>query len=364
METQEAKKKNQETLKLLKKEKKNLQAIKKSINELEDSLNKESDRLDNKIRGLAHKYDYYYVVRIGDIAYDFHYSSREFTHALRQNERNQFDLYDVTEQIIAPSKKKSHLGFKVGDQIRLKQEGFIPFRYDGSWGKFYFPAGVDIVERGGSHYVLGVSPPEEVKNPIVRTTIECFYVDGKALVRYYTTRNYYNYFEVVELSNYESCSHLEWDSKKGSSESFAKYLETNGLTGKIEFEDKFGFRVGESIYLKSHEKIILKNPVISSEKFERALGKDLYFMQSFIVRHKTVEPTGNCDWKVFGFVGDKVLVKCNQYGKYSHFELLSPEEIGLIIDLDYRLKKEKYFDRLILDYNLSGPIIRGIAKKK
>jgi hypothetical protein len=133
--------------------------------------------------------------------------------------------------------------------------------------------------------------------------------------------------------------------------SFAEYLETSGLTEKIEFEDKFGFRVGEAIYLKSHEKIILKKPTISSEKFERALGKDLYFMQSFYVTNKGIGSTGCCEWKVFGFVGDKVLVECNRYRKYRHFELLLPEEIGLIIDLDYRLKKEKYFDKITVDNN-------------
>jgi len=342
METQEAKKKNQETLKLLKKEKKKLREIKKAVSELEDSLEKESRRLDEQIRGLAHKYDYHYVVRIGDIAYDFHYSSRKFQHALRQNESNELDLYDAADQIIVPSKKKSHLGFKVDDQIRLKQEGFVPFRYKiNSRLNFHFPSGVDIVERGGSHYVLGVSLPKEVKNPIVYTEIICFYEDGKALVNHYTTRNYFNYFEVVDLSNYENCSHLEWDdSEKGLGESFAEYLENSGLTGKIEFEDKFGFRVGETIYLKSHE-IILDNPDIGIDEFEHALGKDLYFMWSFgFESNGSIGTSGNCVWKVFGFVGDKVLVECNS-GEFIHLELFSPEDIGLIIDLDYRLKKEK-----------------------
>jgi hypothetical protein len=36
-------------------------------------------------------------------------------------------------------------------------------------------------------------------------------------------------------------------------------------------------------------------------------------------------------------------------GGYRHFELFSPEDIGLIIDLDYRLKKEKYFDKITRD---------------
>ena len=346
MSTQEAKKKNQETLKLLRAEEKKLEVMKKSVSELEDSLCKESRRLDRQIRGLAYKYDYNNIVRIGAIAYSFNRYG-EFLHSLRQNEYNELDLYDAVGQIIPPSKNKSHLGFNVGQQIRIKQEGPVPFRYLRS--SFYFPAGVDIVEPGGSHYVLGVSPPEEVKNPIVQTTIECFYGDGKALVQYYTTRNYFNYFEVIDLSNYEICSHLEWDNKKGLGKSFAKYLETSGLTEKIELEDKFGFRVGEPIYLKSHEKIILKNPTISMEKFERALGKDLYFMESFIVKSKGIKSTGCCVWNVFGFVGDKVLVECNRYGEYSHFELFSPEEIGLIIDLDYRLKKEKYFDKITVD---------------
>ena len=348
MKTQEAKKKNEETLKLLRKEKENLKVIKESVKKLEDSLYKESHLLKERIIGLSHEYSYYNMVRIGDTAYNFDTLYNEgFQHGLRQNEYNKFDLYDAVDQIIPPSKEKSHLGFKVGHQIRIKQEGFVPFRYKSkSFVKFHFPAGVDIVEPGGSHYVLGKSLPEEVKNPIVQTTIKCFYEDGKALVKYYTTRNYFYYFDVVDLSNYEICSHLEWNKEKGMKKSFAKYLEANGLTEKIEFEDNFGFRVGESIYLKSHEKIILKNPTISMEKFERALGKDLHYMESFYV---TSDCIGSGDWKVFGFVGDKVLVECNRDREYSHFELFSPEEIGLIIDLDYRLKKEKYFDKITVD---------------
>ena len=345
MSTQEAKKKNQETLKLLRAEVKKLEKIEESVSELQDSLRKESSRLDDRIRGLAYKYDYDNIVRIGDTAYEF--DDKEFLHSLRQNEYDELDLYDAVDQIIPPSKNKSHLGFNVGQRIRIKQEGPVPFRYDGS--SFCFHAGVDIVERGGSHYVLGVSPPEEVKNPIVRTTIARFYKDGKALVKYDATRgNIYKYFDVVDLSNYESCSHLGWDSKKGLGKSFAEYLETSGLTEKIELEDKFGFRVGEPIYLKSHEKIILKNPTIETKKFEHALGKDLYYMESFYVTSKSI---GSGGWKVFGFVGDKVLVKFNNRVKNSlyHFELLLPEEIGLIIDLDYRLKKEKYFDKITVD---------------
>ena len=323
MSTQEAKKKNQETLKLLRAEVKKLEKIEESVSELQDSLRKESSRLDDRIRGLAYKYDYDNIVRIGDTAYSFNYS---FLHGLRQNEYNELDLYDAVDQIIPPSKNKSNLGFNVGQRIRIKQEGPVPFRYDGS--SFCFHAGVDIVERGGSHYVLGVSPPEEVKNPIVRTTIECFYKDGKALVKYDATRcNIYKYFDVVDLSNYESCSHLGWDSKKGLGKSFAEYLETSGLTEKIELEDKFGFRVGEPIYLKSHEKIILKNPTIETKKFEHALGKDLYYMESFYVTSKSI---GSGGWKVFGFVGDKVLVESNNR-------------------VNYRLKKEKYFDKITVD---------------
>ena len=346
MSTQEAKKKNQETLKLLRAEVKKLEKIEESVSELQDSLRKESSRLDDRIRGLAYKYDYDNIVRIGATAYSLNRYDEfedefegEFLHSLRQNEYNKLDLYDAVGQIIPPSKNKSHLGFNVGQRIRIKQEGPGPFRYDGS--SFCFHAGVDIVERGGSHYVLGVSPPEEVKNPIVRTTIECFYKDGKALVKYDATRcNIYKYFDVVDLSNYESCSHLGWNSKKGLGKSFAEYLETSGLTEKIELEDKFGFRVGEPIYLKSHEKIILKNPTISAKKFEHALGKDLHYMKSFYV---TSDSIGSGGWKVFGFVGDKVLVECNNRVNHSlyHFELLLPEEIGLIIDLDYRLKKIK-----------------------
>ena len=351
MKNQEAKNKNRETLKLLRKEEEKLKLIKKSVSELKDVLYEESQRLEKQIERLSHKYSYYNMVRIGDTAYNFDtLYNQGFQHGLRQNEYNKFDLYDAVDQIIPPSKKKSHLGFKVGHQIRIKQEGFVPFRYKSkSLVEFHFPAGVDIVQPGGSHYVLGVSPPEEVKNPIVQTTIKCFYEDGKALVKYYTTRNYFDYFDVVDLSNYEICSHLEWDSEKGLGKSFAKYLETSGLTEKIELEDKFGFIVGDPIYVKSHEKIILKNPEISNEKFEHALGKDLYFMHSFYVGSKGIGTCGNCEWKVFGFVGDKVLVECNRYREYIHFELFSPEEIGLIIDLDYRLKKEKYFDKITVD---------------
>ena len=349
MSTQEAKKKNQETLKLLRAEEKKLEKIEKSVSELKDSLRKESSRLREQIEKLGYEsYGNGNIVRIGDTAYSLNYLG-EFLHGLRQNEYNELDLYDAVDQIISPLKKESHLGFKIDQQIRIKQEGPVPFRYASS--SFYFPAGVDIVEPGGSHYVLGVSPPEEIKNPIVGKTIVRFYKDGKVLVKYHMSRSVYRYYEVVDLSNYESCSHLEWDEKKGMGKSFAEYLEANGLTEKIEFEDKFGFRVGEPIYLKSHEKIILKNPTISSEKFERALGKDLYFMQSFHVKSKGIKSTGCCEWNVFGFVGDKVLVKCNQYGAYKHFELLLPEEIGLIIDLDYRLKKEKYFDKITEDKN-------------
>ena len=70
---------------------------------------------------------------------------------------------------------------------------------------------------------------------------------------------------------------------------------------------------------------------------------------------------------VLGFVGDKVLVECNNtIREFRHFELFSPEEIGLIIDLDYRLKKENYFDRLIYRENRYGssPILEGIKKIK
>jgi len=266
-------------------------------------------------------------------------------------------LYDSVDQIIPTSKKKSHLGFDVGSQIRLKQEGPVPFRCNSS--SFYFPAGVDIIE----HDSVMVKKPKKIKNPIVKTTIECFYKDGKALVVYHTRQGKgYEHFEVVELSNYESCSHLEWDSNKGLGKSFVEYIETSGLTEKIELEDNFGFRVGESIYVKSHE-IILDNPTISSEKFESALGKDLYCMQSFSVTNKDIR---SWNWKVFGFVGDKVLVECNNtILEFRHFELFSPEEIGLIIDLDYRLKKEKYFDRLIYRENPHGsPILEGIKKLK
>ena len=350
MSTQEAKKKNQETLKLLNKEKKNLKKIEKTVSELKDSLRKESSRLREQIEKLGYKSYRDNIVRIGDTAYSFDYS---FLHGLRQNECNELDLYDTVDQIISPSVEKSHLGFKVGEQIRLKQEGFVPFRYKRSTNvnfneMFFFPAGVDIVEKGSSHYVLGVSLPKEVKNPILLTRILCFYEDGKALVYHYITRSVYpTYYEVVDLSNYESCSHLEWDSKKGLEKSFAKYLEANGLTEKIKFEDKFGFSVGESIYVKSHEEIILDNPTISDEKFERALGKDLHFMQSLYVKSESI---GSGGWKVFGFVGDKVLVECNNtIQEFSHFELFSPEEINLIIDLDYRLKKEKYFDKITKD---------------
>jgi hypothetical protein len=363
MKNQEAKNKNQETLKLLRKEEKKLSEIEKSVCELRNTLWEESNRLNKQIRKLAISRDYHYVVRIGDIAYDFHYSDKKFTHALRQNERNEFDLYDMADQIIPPSKKKSHLGFKVGQQVRIKQNGQVPFRYKNS--QFYFPVGVDIVEPGGSHYVLGESLPEEVKNPFATTKIECFYEDGKALVEYYTTRNCFRYFEIVDLSNYEGCSHLEWDSNKGMDKPFAKYLETNGLTGKIEFEDQFGFSVDETIYVKSHE-IILENPTIKHREFERVLGKDLHFMWSFTFRmFDGTRISPNCEWKVFGFVEDKILVECKNR-EFRHFELFSPDEIGLMIDLDYRLKKEKYFDRL--EYkkrNASGePILTGISKKK
>jgi len=360
MKNQKAKKKNLETIKLLREEEKNLKLIQKSVSELERSLYKERQRLKEEIKNLGHKlWGYGSIVRIGNTAYSFDYSE-QFKHGLRQNEYNELDLYDSVDQIIPPSKKKSHLGFNAGDKIRIKQEGFVPFRCGRS--SFYFPAGVDVVQPGGSHYVLGVSLPREVKNPIARTTIKCFYEDGKALVQYCTTRDGFNYFEVVDLSNYEICSHLEWDSEKGTDKSFAEYLEISGLTEKIEFEDNFGFRAGESIYIKSHE-IILDNPKISIHEFEHALGKDLYFMWSFVVGREGIGSSGNCEWKVFGFVGDKVLVECNRR-EYRHFELFSPEEIGLIIDLDYRLKKENYFDRLIYKPNsVGGTYLYGIKKE-
>ena len=377
MATQEAKKKNQETLKLLRKEKENLKKIqgsaskiKESVSKLEDSLYKERSRLEKEIKGLGQRihrrgffHSEYDVVRIGATAYSFDHHG-EFQHGLRKNKSDEFDLYDVVGQIIPPSKNKSHLGFNVGQQIRIKQEGPVPFRYNSS--SFYFPAGADIIESK-SQYILGRNRSKKIKNPIVRTTIKCFYEDGKALVEYYHSREGSGdqYFEVVDLSNYEICSHLEWDSKKGLEKSFAKYLEANGLTEKIKFEDKFGFRVGEPIYIKSHE-IILDNPAdygIYGEVLSHVLEKDLYFMQSFRVDSKGIESE---DWKVFGFVGDNVLVECNEtIHEFSHFELFSPEEIGLIIDLDYRLKKEKYFARLIYrEDRHGGPILEGIKKIK
>ena len=89
-------------------------------------------------------------------------------------------------------------------------------------------------------------------------------------------------------------------------------------------------------------------------------------MWSLRVESKGIEKHWNCGWKVFGFVGDKVLVECsNGNEKFIHFELVSPEEIGLIIDLDYRLKKENYFARLIYSHNASGePYIDGIKEIK
>lgn len=360
MKPKEAKKKNQEMLKLLRKEEKAHKEIGKRVKELRDSLYLESSRLKNEIKGLASKCDYNYVVRIKDSAYIFR--DEEFKHGFRQNEFIEFDLYDSIEQIIRPSRKKSHLGFQVGHKVRLKQEGVVQFRYSpGKFDQFKFPAGLDIVEPGASHYVLGVSRPDEVKNPFVSTTILCFYGDGKALVEYSTTRNYFKYYDVVELSNYEDCSHLYWDHKKGIDKSFGNYLKTVGLTEKIEFVDKFGFQVGETIYIKSHE-IILENPTIKVEEFERSLGKDLYFMQSFSISRESAHSSGCCVWKVFGFVGDKVLVECHSR-EFHHFELISPEEIGLLIDLDYRLKKEKYFDRLIYKPNcVGGTYLHGIKK--
>ena len=364
MKTQEAKKKNEETLKLLRAEEKLLGAEEKKLNEiekrvskLEDSLYKESSRLKKQIERLAHKYHYARIIRICDTAYRFHKDENEkFQHGLRQNEYNKFDLYDVVDQIIPPSKKKSHLGFKVGHQIRIKQEGFVPFRIGNhtSYGAYFnFPANIEVVKKGGSHYVLGESQPQGIKNPLVRTKIMCFYEDGKALV-YYSHRVLSDYYEIVDLSNYESCDHLNWhkpaktigvELKEIDREKFPKYLKNNGLTEEIEFDNKFGFRVGESIYVKSHE-IILDNPNIKYEEFELALGKDLRNMKSFHVRSKDLR---SGDWKVFGFVGDKVLVEFNLYEEFIHFELFSPEEIGLIIDLDYRLKKENYFDKIAVD---------------
>jgi len=369
MKTQEAIKKKEETLKLLKKEKEDIKEIeqfvserKKTVSELERSLYKESSRLEEKIERLGQKIDHgwlnkYNIVRIGPTAYSFNHHGK-FQHGLRKNKYNEFDLYDVVDKIIPPSKNKSHLGFNVGQQIRIKQEGPVPFRYNSS--SFYFPAGVDIVDD--SRYILAKKPTQKIKNPIVRTTIKCFYKDGKALVEYHTSGWEDEYFNVVDLSNYESCSHLEWDKEKGIDKSFAEYLEISGLTEKIEFEDKFGFRVGESIYIKSHE-IILDNPTIREDEFERVIGKDLYYMKSFEIKNKGIE---SAHWKVFGFVGDNVLVECNMLDEFSHFELFSHEEIGLIIDLDYRLKKENYFDRLIYRENRYGssPILEGIKKIK
>lgn len=368
MSTQEAKKKNQETLKLLRAEEKKLEKIeesaskiKKSVSKLEDSLYKERSKLKEKIESLGQKIDHgwlnkYNIVRIGPTAYSFDHHGK-FQHGLRKNKYNEFDLYDVVDKIIPPSKNKSHLGFGVGQQIRIKQEGPVPFRYNSS--SFYFPAGVDIVDK--SRYILAKKPTQKIKNPIVRTTIKCFYKDGKALVEYHTSGWGDEYFNVVDLSNYEICSHLEWDKEKGIDKSFAEYLETSGLTEKIEFEDKFGFRVGESIYVKSHE-IILDNPTIREDEFERVLGKDLYYMHSFRITSKCII---SAHWKVFGFVGDNVLVECNMPDEFNHFELVSPEEIGLIIDLDYRLKKENYFARLIYrEDRHGGPILEGIKKLK
>ena len=85
MKTQEAKKKNEETLKLLIVEEKKLKDIKKSVSELKDSLSKESQRLEKQIERLSHKSSYYNIVRIGATAYSFE-SSGEFQHGLRQNE--------------------------------------------------------------------------------------------------------------------------------------------------------------------------------------------------------------------------------------------------------------------------------------
>jgi len=370
MKTQEDKKKNEETIKLLRKEKKNLKeieelssVIKKSVSELENTLYKERSKIKEEIESLGQRIEYgwlnkYNIVRIGATAYCFDYRGR-FQHGLQQNKYNEFDLYDSVNKIIPPSKKKFHLGFNVGQQIRIKQEGPVPFRYNSS--SFYFPAGVDIIESE-SQYILGRNRPKKIKNPIVRTTIKCFYEDGKALVEYHTRKGIgHEYFNVVDLSNYE-----RWDSEKGIDKSFAEYLETSGLTEKIELEDNFGFRVGESIYIKSHE-IILDNPANYEygEVLSHVLGKDLHFMQSFRVNSKCIESE---DWKVFGFVGDKVLVECVEgIHKFSHFELFSPEEIGLIIDLDYRLKKENYFDRLIYTKKHgsgSSPILEGIKKLK
>ena len=71
--------------------------------------------------------------------------------------------------------------------------------------------------------------------------------------------------------------------------------------------------------------------------------KDLDNMQSFALERSTklkITEYHNGVWKVFGFVGDKVLVSVEVCADFIHFELFSPDEIGLLIDLKYRIAKE------------------------
>jgi len=369
MQSQEAKKKNQEALKILKKEekllskeKKNLEKMQKNVSELRRALEKERLTVGNKIKGLGRKNDYRNVIRIGNSAYLYSDSNNRLQHGLVQTKYEKFDLYNILDEIIPPSKNELHLEFKVGQKIKLKQEGFVPFRIgaDSSYGaRFYFPANIEVVREGSSHYVLGKSHPKRIKNPLVETKIMCFYKDGKALVHYWH-REFSNYYEIVDLSNYES-GDLNWhkpskpfgfDFKKIDREKFPKYLKENGLIGEIEFDNKFEFRVGDVLYIKSHE-IMLKNPTKWSDgseykhyddDFSFLMGeKDLDNMQSFALKRSTklgITEYHNGVWKVFGFVGDKVLVSVEVCANFTHFELFSPDEIGLLIDLKYRIAKE------------------------
>lgn len=341
------------------------------------------------------------AIRMGDEAYVFcGWKDKQFIKGMDKSKEISFDLSEVLKNIVPPSRKKKNLGFEVGATIKLK--GMDPFNFrtvyeveekkmDGCHiHSVFYPSKVRIVEPGSNHYALGSEPPCKLKNPFVRTEILCFYEDGKALVEYYTTRSWNRYLDIVDLSKYENCDakfivvdegltkekfikSLIHKKYKGEdyiesscelwpvsffndetiNENFVEYFNKKGIKDSISFKNKFGFTAGEQIYAKSHEILLdysIEDSYYDDRKLEKKLGKDLHGIISFhrksILDPERYDMESINKWAVFGFVGDKVLVRAENKNrgfsreKGYQFELLDPKEIGKFKEIEKKVKSK------------------------
>ena len=331
------------------------------------------------------------AIRMSDEAYVFcDWKDNQFTKGMDKSKEISFGLSEVLKNIVPPSVKKKNLGFEIGDTIKLK--GMDPFTFrtvyeveekkmDGCHiHSVFYPSKVRIVEPGSNHYVLGSEPPCKLKNPFVRTEILCFYEDGKALVEYYTTRSWNRYLDIVDLSKYESCDAkfivldegltkekfikslihekykglpLSFFNDERINENFVECLNKKGIKDNISFKSKFGFTTGEQIYAKSHEILLdysIEDSYYDEQKLEKKLEKDIHGIVSFdlksILDPKRYDMESINKWAVFGFVGDKVLVRAENKNrgfsreKGYQFELLDPKEIGKFKEIEKKVKSK------------------------